>query len=240
MKIKYSLISSLIAGLTTNLGVIFTYLKPKRVEKVIVLALSIAFGVMTLISIKELLPNPIISIFKNYDLFRAISILIFCPLLAYFIIKLSKLQIKKGSNLYKVGVLNMITLLLHNLPEGIAVFMSNISNYNLGLKITLAIAAHNLPEGICIAVPIYYSTNNRKKAFLYTFISGMAEPIGALITFLFLKTFITINILNIILYFIGSLMILISFKEILPEILKYKEKYYMMYGLLLSLLILFL
>ena len=98
--------------------------------------------------------------------------------------------------------------------------------------------AHNLPEGICIAVPIYYSTNNRKKALLYTFISGIAEPIGALLTYLFLKPFISLAFLNIILYFVGCLMLIIAITEILPEILSYHKKICFCLGILCSLLIL--
>ena len=134
----------------------------------------------------------------------------------------------------------MITLFLHNVPEGIVTFMSSMTNQVLGLKLSLAIMAHNIPEGICISVQIYYSTKNRFKAFFYTFISGIAEPLGAILTFVLFKQYITNEILNIILYFIGCLMILISLKEILPEVLKTKKKVYILYGLLISLFILFL
>ena len=99
--------------------------------------------------------------------------------------------------------------------------------------------AHNIPEGICIGIPIYYSTMSRKKAFLYTFLSGIAEPIGAVLTYLILNRYINTLFINIMLYFIGCLMLLISFKEILPEVLSYKKRIYILYGLLLSLFILF-
>ena len=156
------------------------------------------------------------------------------------ILKISKINIKKGSNLYKIGILNMLILFLHNLPEGIAVFTSSVASQKLGLKIALSIGAHNLPEGICIAVPIYYSTGDRRKAFFYTFLSGVAEPIGAIITWLFLKPFISICFLNVTLYFVGCLMLTIAILEILPEVLSYKRYFYILVGLLLSLFILFL
>ena len=240
MNFKYALLLSSVAGLSTCLGIVFTYFKPKNVEKFMTISLSMAMGVMILISIKELIPVPAVFIVRSINNIISYIILLICPVLAYLIIYLSKKNIKSKNNLYRVGVLNMITLFLHNVPEGIVTFMSSMTNHVLGLKLSLAIMAHNIPEGICISVPIYYSTKNRFKAFFYTFISGIAEPLGAILTFVLFKQYITSEILNIILYFIGCLMILISLTEILPEVLRVKKKVYILYGLLMSLFILFL
>ena len=187
---------------------------------------------MILISIKELIPPSSIIIYHKYG----IKYLILIPILAYIIILLSNKITKNNNNLYRVGILSFITLFIHNIPEGIATFIS--SGNTLGIKLMLAIMAHNIPEGICISIPIYYATKKRNKALLYTFIGGIAEPIGGLIFYLLFKNYINNYILNILLYFIGSLMIIISFKEILPEILRNKNKYWFLYGLLLSLFIL--
>lgn len=235
-----AILLSILAGGATNLGVLFTYFKKDRVREVISVSLSFAFGVMSLISFKELLPLPIKYFIKNLNIGVALLIIFLIPVLAFMILKISKINIKKGSNLYKIGILNMLILFLHNLPEGIAVFTSSVASQRLGLKIALSIGAHNLPEGICIAVPIYYSTGDRRKAFFYTFLSGVAEPIGAIITWLFLKPFISICFLNVTLYFVGCLMLTIAILEILPEVLSYKRYFYILVGLLLSLFILFL
>lgn len=240
METKTAILLSILAGGATNLGVLFTYFKKDRVREVISVSLSFAFGVMSLISFKELLPLPIKYFIKNLNIGVALLIIFLIPVLAFMILKISKINIKKGSNLYKIGILNMLILFLHNLPEGIAVFTSSVASQKLGLKIALSIGAHNLPEGICIAVPIYYSTNDRRKAFFYTFLSGVAEPIGAIITWLFLKPFISICFLNVTLYFVGCLMLTIAILEILPEVLSYKRYFYILIGLLLSLFILFL
>lgn len=240
METKTAILLSILAGGATNLGVLFTYFKKDRVREVISVSLSFAFGVMSLISFKELLPLPIKYFIKNLNIGVALLIIFLIPVLAFMILKISKINIKKGSNLYKIGILNMLILFLHNLPEGIAVFTSSVASQKLGLKIALSIGAHNLPEGICIAVPIYYSTNDRRKAFFYTFLSGAAEPIGAIITWLFLKPFISICFLNVTLYFVGCLMLTIAILEILPEVLSYKRYFYILIGLLLSLFILFL
>lgn len=240
METKTAILLSILAGGATNLGVLFTYFKKDRVREVISVSLSFAFGVMSLISFKELLPLPIKYFIKNLNIGVALLIIFLIPVLAFMILKISKINIKKGSNLYKIGILNMLILFLHNLPEGIAVFTSSVASQRLGLKIALSIGAHNLPEGICIAVPIYYSTGDRRKAFFYTFLSGVAEPIGAIITWLFLKPFISICFLNVTLYFVGCLMLTIAILEILPEVLSYKRYFYILVGLLLSLFILFL
>lgn len=240
MEIKTAILLSILAGGATNLGIFFTFFKKDRVREVISISLSFAMGVMSLISLKELVPEPISYFLGNLNIAIALSLIFLIPVMALTIVKVSKINIKKGSNLYKIGILNMLTLLLHNIPEGIIVFTSSVANQKLGFKIALSIAAHNLPEGICIATPIYYSTENRKKAFFYTFISGIAEPLGAIITWWFLKPFISILFLNVILYFVGCLMLTIVFWEILPEVLSYDRRFYMLIGLFLSLFILFL
>ena len=240
MEIKTAILLSILAGTATNLGIFFTFFKKDRVREVISISLSFAMGVMSLISLKELVPEPISYFLGNLNIAIALSLIFLIPVMALTIVKVSKINIKKGSNLYKIGILNMLTLLLHNIPEGIIVFTSSVANQKLGFKIALSIAAHNLPEGICIATPIYYSTGNRKKACFYTFISGIAEPLGAIITWWFLKPFISILFLNVILYFVGCLMLTIVFWEILPEVLSYDRRFYMLIGLFLSLFILFL
>lgn len=119
----------------------------------------------------------------------------------------------------------MLAIILHNIPEGIVTFLSSQSNVKLGISLTIAIALHNIPEGISIATPIYYSTNSRFKAFLYTLISGISEPIGALIAYVFLSKYIgsNINIMGLILPVIAGIMTHISLFELLPTSFKYKE-----------------
>ena len=115
----------------------------------------------------------------------------------------------------------MISLMLHNFPEGIAVFMSSYVNIKVGYKLFLAIILHNIPEGISIAVPLYYSKRSRGLAIKYTFISGIAEPIGALLSCIFLKKYINNIIISFILIFVSGLMFSLSINEIYKEIKKY-------------------
>jgi len=126
-------------------------------------------------------------------------------------------------DLYKLGLLNMLILILHNLPEGIATFLSSYQNMSLGIKLGFAIMLHNIPEGISIAVPIYYATKNKKKAIKATLISGMAEPLGAILAFVFLKKYISVTMISITLIIVAGLMITLSIQELLPKALTYKE-----------------
>ena len=84
----------------------------------------------------------------------------------------------------------MISLLIHNIPEGVICAISSINNIELGLKMSFMIMIHNIPEGIVISLPIYYATKSRGKAFMYTIISSLGEIIGAIITMIFLYKYI--------------------------------------------------
>ena len=116
----------------------------------------------------------------------------------------------------------MVALMIHNFPEGIATFISGYENTTLGISIALAIALHNIPEGISIAIPIYYSTRSRLKAFKYTLYSGLAEPLGAFLAFIFLRPYINEIILAITFALVAGIMLYISFAELIPTARKYK------------------
>ena len=146
----------------------------------------------------------------------------------------------KKSDLYKLGILNMLALILHNFPEGIATFMSSYKDMSMGIKLALAIAFHNIPEGISIAVPIYYATNSKREALFKTLLSGIAEPIGALLAYIFLSKFITDSLISLILLLVGGIMITLAIEGILPKAKKYNLNKYLYLGMIVGLgLILF-
>src|SRR5699024_4729038 len=131
---------------------------------------------------------------SNYGIGKGILASLLAFIIGIILVKyLHKLMDKTEAtnDLYKLGILNMLALILHNFPEGIATFMSSYKDIELGLKLGLAIAFHNIPEGISIAVPIYYATKSKKNALFKTFLSGIAEPIGAILAFIFLSKYIT-------------------------------------------------
>jgi ZIP family zinc transporter len=107
-------------------------------------------------------------------------------------------------------------IFIHNFPEGMSTFIGTIKGVQLGILLAFAIALHNIPEGIAVSVPVYACTNSKRKAFMWSFLSGISEPIGAIITWLILSPFINEFILNAMLAVVGGLMVYISLDELLP------------------------
>ncbi|MFH0876354.1 MAG: ZIP family metal transporter [archaeon] len=141
---------------------------------------------------------------------------------------------KEKCELKRCGMLIAIGITIHNFPEGIAVFFSSLVNMHLGLTIAIAIALHNIPEGIAVAMPIYYATNSKKQAFLFSFISGIAEPIGAIFAYLILKEFLSSTLLYTLLAAVAGIMIFISFDELLPQAFKQKNNHLTIAGIFLG------
>ena len=234
------LISSL-AGMSTLLGgiVIFFKIKDNKINKFITFCLSFSIAIMIGISISDLIPSSLYTVLFNFPKPLAWLIILLALLIGgitVFII--NHLINSKEDSLYKLGILSMIALIIHNFPEGIATFMGSVQDETLGLKLSLAIMMHNIPEGISIAVPIYYATGSKKKALLPTFLSGLAEPLGALLAFIFLKNYITDTMISITLLFVAGIMITLSIEEMLPKAMSYKENKYIYLGLFLGFLFL--
>ena len=231
------LLISTIAGLSTCLGalIIFFKIDKKKYNKFITFCLAFSASVMIGISIFDLIPESFFNYLGVYGLSKSIILLFVAFIISYIVITFMSSLINKQEqkqDLYKLGILNMIVLILHNLPEGIATFLSSYQSIGLGIKLSIAIMLHNIPEGISIAVPIYYATGSRKKAFKKAFLSGIAEPIGALLAFVFLKDYITDMMISVILVIVAGLMITLAIQELIPASLKYKENKALYLGLI--------
>lgn len=227
MNIKLSFLLTFIAGFSTLIGFLVIFIK--KIDKTSIICSSLAFasGVMSCVSITDLLPESIRMLKTNYNfIFTCFLCFIFLIIGIIISMLIDRFLPSNFDNnrLYKVGIISMLAIILHNIPEGIATFMATNTNINLGLSLTIAIAMHNIPEGISIAIPIYYSTKSKFKAFLYTLISALSEPFGALIAFLFLKNIMTNTILGLLFAIIAGIMLQISITELLPTSLNYKKK----------------
>ncbi|MBR2828535.1 MAG: ZIP family metal transporter [Bacilli bacterium] len=220
----FPLLLTTISGISTLIGYLLIFLKEKYEEKIIVFSLSFASGILLTISIIQLIPESF-HLLNNIKLFPKIILqLIFFNLGIILIKIIHKIDsIKKKGSLYQLGILSMLAIILHNIPEGMITYLTTKNNISIGIKLTLAIALHNIPEGITIAVPIYYSTKSKKKAFLYTLISSLSEPLGAILTALFLEKYITKIILSGILMITAAIMIELS-KEEFKESKNYNNK----------------
>lgn len=226
----FSFLLTSIAGFSTLVGSVLIFIKSKKAKTIIASSLAFASAVMITVSFTDLIPESIHMLKNIYPVFPSYIIMFLFInvgiILSFLIDKYlpdQKLEGKRG-NLYKIGIISMLAIILHNIPEGMATFMASNTDKSLGIALTIAIALHNIPEGISISVPIYYSTNSRKKALLYTFISGLSELFGALITFLFLRPYINDRIMGILFAIIAGIMLHIAIYELLPTSFRYKMK----------------
>jgi len=215
-----------IAGFATMLGTIPIFVKLKNESKIIAGSLAFAAGVMICVSVTDLVPESIMMLENKFNGVVTILLVFLMLMIGMIISSLIENKLPNGSSdlsLYKVGVFSMLAIILHNIPEGIATFISTTKDTSLGISLSIAIAMHNIPEGISISVPIYYSTKSRLKALTYTFVSSLSEPIGAILTYLFLLPFINDIVLGLLFAIIAGIMIYISFIELLPTSSSYYE-----------------
>lgn len=240
MNILIPIIITSIAGFSTMLGNVLLFVNSKYKDKLLSFSLGLSFIVMFLISILELVPEGISIIYGSIP---NLYLFIICFLLlgvGYLIVVFIEGKINNENSLYKIGILSMISLLIHNIPEGIICSLSSSINLEFGIKMSLMIMIHNIPEGICISLPIYYSTKSRGKAILYTFISSLGEVFGALITVLFLNRFVNAYLLSIIFIITAGIMITLSVLKIFSEGIKIKPHKWFIFGILLGILIIYL
>ena len=219
---------SLAAGLSTGLGSLAAFFIKDFKHRYLSLLMGFSAGVLIQISFMELLFSAVTEtgfLNANIAFFMGIATIATIEFLIpheYEEEKLTKKE-KKNKRLMKTGLLVSAGIVIHNFPEGIITLFATIKDPHLGLVLLIAIALHNIPEGISVSIPIYYATKNRKKAFLWSLLSGLSEPIGALIGFFVLFPFITPFVLNLALAFVAGIMVFISFDELLPISLSHGE-----------------
>ena len=144
---------------------------------------------------------------------------------------------KRTLALKRMGLFTALAIAIHNFPEGLATFTAALNDTSIGIPIAVAIAIHNIPEGIAVSVPIYYATNDRRKAFMLSFMSGLAEPLGALVGYFLLLRFMNDIFFGIIFASVAGIMVFISLDELLPAAHEYGEHHYSIYGLVVGMMV---
>ncbi|BEK56234.1 zinc transporter ZupT [Campylobacter jejuni] len=139
--------------------------------------------------------------------------------------------------LKRTGIFTALAIAIHNFPEGFATFISSLDNLTLGIAIAIAVAIHNIPEGLAVSLPIYHATGDKKKAFIYSALSGFAEPLGAFVGALILLPFIGDLTLAISFAVIAGIMVFISLDELLPAAKTYDKAHDSLYGLIAGMMI---
>jgi ZIP family zinc transporter len=134
--------------------------------------------------------------------------------------------------LLRMGVFSALAIAIHNFPEGLATFTVAMRDFQLGLPIAVAIAIHNIPEGIAVSVPVYYATGSRRRAFFLSFLSGLAEPVGAVIGYFLIFPYMTDTLFGVLFAGVAGIMVFISFDELLPAAREYGKHHLSLYGLI--------
>lgn len=215
-----------IAGLSTGVGGLFTFFSKKLNTKFLSLTLGLSAGVMIYISFVELLAKSGAGLLVTFEPKTATILNTVVFFVGMFVVALidrfipeAQLNRNAGDNengLMRTGVVTALALGIHNFPEGMATFVSALESPSMALPIVCAIAIHNIPEGIAVSVPIFYATKSRKKAFWYSLLSGIAEPVGAVIGYLILMPFMNEMVESFVFSAVAGIMVFISVSELLP------------------------
>ena len=244
---------TLIAGLATGIGSAIAFFTKRTNTKFLSVSLGFSGGVMIYISFVEIFANSqeILIQEKGETLGQIITIAGFFTGMLFIAI-IDKIvpdfenpheikrvesigacdESKKNKKLYRMGVLSAVAIAVHNFPEGIATYLVALQDIKLGLPIAIAIAIHNIPEGIAVSVPIYHATGSKKKAFKYSFLSGLAEPLGAIFAVLILTPFLSQVLFGFVFAAVAGIMVFISIDELLPAAREYGRPHLALYGLI--------
>jgi len=220
--IGFALLLSTLAGLSTTIGSVLGIAVRKPGPKFMTLTLGFSAGVMIHVSFVELLQGGVesagfmpahVAFFVGMAVMFAIDALIPHDYLGQE--EHSGVGMR-SSSLMKTGLFVALGIAIHNFPEGMAAFAGALEDPSLGIAIAVAVAIHNIPEGLAVAAPIYAATGSRKRAFFYSFLSGVAEPIGAGFAALILLPLLSDAILGYLLAGVGGIMVFIALDELIP------------------------
>lgn len=244
---------TLFAGLSTGIGSAIAFFAKRTNTKFLSLSLGFSAGVMIYVSFVEILQKAkdvlvgvhgevngtiytVLSFFGGILFIAIIDKLIPSYENPHEVKKIEDLDEKRTTDkkLMRMGLFSALAIAIHNFPEGLATFAAALSDPSIAIPIAVAIAIHNIPEGIAVSVPIYYATGSRKKAFVLSFLSGLAEPVGALIGFVLIYSVLGLNdtIFGSLFGGVAGIMVFISLDELLPTAEEYGEHHIAIYGLI--------
>jgi len=243
------------AGLSTGIGSALAFYTKKTNKKFLSGALGFSAGVMIYVSLVEIFVKARFSLETVYGATKGYWITTIAFFGGIAVIALIDKFVPSGENphhirevnemdktqeeseLLRMGLFSALAIAIHNFPEGLATFASAIQDPTLGISIAVAVAIHNIPEGIAVSVPIYFATGDRKKAFLYSFASGLSEPLGAILGYFLLMQFFSEAMFGIVFAGVAGIMVYISLDELLPTAEKYGHHHIAIYGLIAGMMV---
>lgn len=242
---------TIIAGLSTGIGSLIALLSRTTNKKFLSFALGLSAGVMIYVSFVDIVPKAIDSLNHAFDEKTSniyVTLAFFGGMLLIALIdrlvpsvenphelrsvESMDLAPNHKQRLMRMGLMTAVVIGIHNFPEGIATFMAAYEDPNIGIAIAGAIAIHNIPEGIAVAIPVYYATCSRKKAFRWSLLSGLSEPIGALVGYLILRPFLSPTMFGLIFGAVAGIMVFISLDELLPAAREWGKPHLAIWGLI--------
>jgi len=251
-QVLYAFALTTFAGISTGIGGAIVFFAKKTSTKLLSVAFGFSAGVMIYVSFVEIFPQAlqcigtevvgwqceltaVLAFFGGVFVTALIDRLLPSfenPHEAHKVEDLkNEEERKRVRKLFRLGIFTALIIALHNFPEGLSTFLISLKDLKVGLAVAIAIAIHNIPEGISISVPFYYATGSKKKAFSYSFLSGLAEPIGAVFGYVFLTTFFSQAVFGAVLASVAGIMVFISLDQLLPAAREYGEHHLSVYGL---------
>lgn len=242
------LLLTLGAGLATGIGSAIAFFAKHTNKKLLSFSLGLSGGVMVYVSFVELFPQAQIALIPEWGARGGMAVAVASFFAGILLIGIIDRLVPSFENpheahlieemdnqprnpkLMRMGMMTALAIGIHNFPEGIATFTTAMDNMTLGVAIAVAIAIHNIPEGIAVSIPIYYATGDRLKAFRLSLLSGLAEPVGAVLAWLVLMPFMTPTLMGCILASVAGIMVFISIDELLPAAREYGEAHTSIYG----------
>jgi zinc transporter, ZIP family len=240
------------AGLATGIGSALALVTKRTNTQFLSLSLGFSAGVMIYVSFVDILPKgqaslaadlgktagawaATVAFFGGMGFVALIDRLVPAyenPHEPHRIEDLSVAAAEREARLVRMGIMSAVAIAIHNFPEGLAVFASALDNPQIGTTIAVAISLHNIPEGIAVSVPVFYATGSRRKAFAFSFLSGLAEPAGALVGYFFLLRYLGPALRGAIFAAVAGIMVFISLDELLPTAREYGQHHLAVYGML--------
>jgi ZIP family zinc transporter len=255
--VLFALGLTLLAGLSTGIGSVIGFMSKKFNPKFLAASLGFSAGVMIYVSFVEIFFKAKESLVAAYGIkegnwltvagfFGGIALIGIIDKMIPSVENPHEINNMKDSHsnkeynkgrLMRMGLFSALAVGIHNFPEGLATFMGAMSDPALGISIAVAIAIHNIPEGLAVSVPIYYATKSRKKAFIFSFLSGLSEPIGALIGYFIFRSYFTDATFGLVFAGVAGIMVYISLDELLPTAEEYGEHHLAIYGLIVGMVV---
>lgn len=255
--ILFALGLTVFAGLATGIGSLMALLSRKFSPKFLASVLGFSAGVMIYVSFVEIFFKAKSSLSEIYGaktgyFYTTIAFFVGIAIIAIIdklipsrenpheIGNIPQLEAKeqtKEQRLMRMGIFSALAIAIHNFPEGLATFMSGLSDPTLGISIAVAIAIHNIPEGIAVSAPIYFASKSRKKAFWLSFLSGLAEPLGAILGYFILKNFFSELTFGVTFAGVAGIMVYISLDELLPTAEEYGEHHIAIGGMIAGMVV---